>query len=357
MRVPPVVKVLIKRAFILFLMALAATYITIVVANAGGYVDKIKISEIEFSVSQKIMNNPQYRELSPTEKTELIKKLVQLEIKRQGLDQPFIIRSFRYLWDAITLNLGRAERMTSDSGSKYVRIIILERLPQTVLLFTTATIINFFIGLFGGLVLSRKFGSLIDKLVIYLSPTSAIPGWFYGIFLILIFYSWLHILPPSGMVDYPPPSDPIAYALSVLKHMILPLASWIIANFFIGIYYNRTFFLLYSTEDYVEVAKAKGLPPRQIERRYILRPALPPIITNFAFAVVFSWSGAIITETVFGWPGLGLTFYRAINMFDVPVIVGITVVLAYLIVITVFILELVYGLVDPRIRAGLGETL
>ncbi len=357
MRVPPVVKVLIKRAFILFLMALTATYITIVVANAGGYVDKIKISEIEFNISQKIMNDPQYRELSPTEKTELIKKLVQLEIKRQGLDQPFIIRSFRYLWDAITLNLGRAERMTSDSGSRYVRIIILERLPQTVLLFTTATIINFFIGLFGGLALSRKFGSLIDKLVIYLSPTSAIPGWFYGIFLILIFYSWLHILPPSGMVDYPPPSDPIAYALSVLKHMILPLASWIIANFFIGIYYNRTFFLLYSTEDYVEVAKAKGLPPRQIERRYILRPALPPIITNFAFAVVFSWSGAIITETVFGWPGLGLTFYRAINMFDVPVIVGITVVLAYLIVITVFILELVYGLVDPRIRAGLGETL
>ena len=357
MRVPPVVKVLIKRAFILFLMALAATYITIVVANAGGYVDKIKISEIEFSVSQMIMNNPQYKELSPAEKTELIQKLVKLEIKRQGLDQPFIIRSFRYLWDAITLNLGRAERMTSDSGSRYVRIIILERLPQTVLLFTTATVINFFIGLFGGLALSRKFGSLIDKLVIYLSPTSAIPGWFYGIFLILIFYSWLHILPPSGMVDYPPPSDPIAYALSVLKHMILPLASWIIANFFIGIYYNRTFFLLYSTEDYVEVAKAKGLPPGQIERRYILRPALPPIITNFAFAVVFSWSGAIITETVFGWPGLGLTFYRAINLFDVPVIVGITVILAYLIVITVFILELIYGLVDPRIRAGLGESL
>ncbi len=354
---PPVVKVLIKRALILFVIVLIATYITILVANVGGYIDELKKKEIEFQVAQAVQNNPQYKDLSPTEKTALIKKLAQVEIKRQGLDQPFIIRSFRYLWDAITLDLGRAEKMTSDSGSRSVRIIILERLPQTILLFTTATVINFFIGLFGGLSLSRKFGSFLDKLVIYLSPTSAIPGWFYGIFLIMIFYTWLHVLPPGGLVDYPPPPDPVGYVLSVLKHMILPLLSWIVSSFFIGIYSNRTFFLLYSTEDYVEVAKAKGLPPRQIERRYILRPALPPIITQFAFAVVFSWSGAIITETVFNWPGLGLAYFQAINLVDVPVIVGITVVFGYLIAATVFILDILYGLVDPRIKAGLGEAL
>lgn len=357
MRIPSIVKVLLKRAFILFLVVLIATYITILIANIGGYMDELKKKEIELHVAQAIRNNPQYRELSPLEKTELIKKLTQIEIKRQGLDQPFFIRSLRYLWDALTLDLGRAERMTSDSGSRSVRIIILERLPQTILLFTTATVISFFIGLFGGLALSRKFGSFWDRLTIYLSPTSAIPGWFYGIFLILIFYTWLHVLPPGGMVDYPPPPDPLGYALSVLKHMVLPLLSWIIASFFIEIYSNRTFFLLYSTEDYVEVAQAKGLPPSQIERRYILKPALPPIITSFAFAVIFSWSGAIITETVFNWPGLGLAYYNAINIVDVPVIVGITVVFGYLIAATVFILEIVYGLVDPRIRAGMGETL
>ncbi len=357
MAFPKVAKVMIKRAFILFLMVLVATYITVIVANAGGYIDKIEISSIKLKISQTVNGNPAYKGLSLEERQKLIDKLSQIEIRSRGLDQPFLIRSFRYLWKAITLDLGRATVLTSDSGSRSVRIIILERLPQTILLFTTATVINFFIGLFGGLYLSRKFGSFWDKLVIYLSPTSAIPGWFYGIFLILIFYTWLHVLPPGGLVDYPPPTDSIAFFLSVLKHMILPLASWVIASFFIGIYSNRSFFLTYSTEDYVEVAKAKGLSPRQIERRYILRPALPPIITSFAFAVVFSWSGAIITETVFNWPGLGLTYYRAIGVFDVPVIVGITVVFAYLIAATVFLLELIYGIVDPRIRAGQGGGL
>ena len=244
--------------------------------------------------------------------------------------------------------------MTSDSGSQQVRIIILERLPQTILLFTTATVLNYIINLTLGLYLSRNYGSWFDKLVIYLAPTSVIPGWFYGIFLIMIFASWLHILPYGGLVDVPPPRDPVLYFLSVLKHMILPLSSWVISNFFLGVYGSRTFFLIFSTEDYVEVAKAKGLPPRQIELKYILRPALPPIITGFALSIIASWGGAIITETVFNWPGLGLVTYQAIAYFDIPVIVGITVIYAYLLAITVFILDMIYGFLDPRIKVGKG---
>lgn len=352
MRLPPLARVLITRALVLFLMVVVVTYLTILIANAGGYVDEILISEIRFNIAQAVNANPLYRGLSVEERNQLIERLVMNEIRRRGLDQPFPIRSLMYLWNALTLDLGRSMFMTSDTGSRLVRLIILERLPQTILLFTTATVIIFLIGLFGGLYLSRNFGSLLDKITVYLSPTSAIPGWFYGIILILIFYSYLHVLPPGGMVDYPPPEDPIQYFLSVLKHMILPVSAWVVSSFFIEIYYNRSFFLTYSTEDYVEVAKAKGVPPSQIERRYILRPALPPIITSFAFAVVLSWSGAIITETVFNWPGLGRTFAMAIGFFDVPVIVGITVVFAYLIAATTFILEIIYGIIDPRIRAG-----
>jgi len=352
MKIPPLAKVLIKRGFVLFLMVIIVTYLTILIANAGGYVDEILISDIKFNVAQRVSANPLYKGLSIEERNKLIERLVENEIRLRGLDQPFPIRSLIYLWNALTLDLGRSMYMTSDTGSRLVRLIILERLPQTILLFTTATVIIFFIGLFGGLYLSRNFGSFLDKLTIYLSPTSAIPGWFYGILLILIFYSYLHVLPPGGMVDYPPPEEPVAYFLSVLKHMILPVMAWVISSFFIEIYYNRSFFLTYSTEDYVEAAKAKGVPPSQIERRYILRPALPPIITSFAFAVVLSWSGAIITETVFNWPGLGRTLAMAIGFFDVPVIVGITVVFAYLIAATTFILEIIYGIVDPRIRAG-----
>jgi peptide/nickel transport system permease protein len=121
---------------------------------------------------------------------------------------------------------------------------------------------------------------------------------------------------------------------------------------FIGIYNWRTFFLIYSSEDYVEMAKAKGLPDRDIERRYILRPTLPTIITNFALLLIGLWTGAIITETVFLWPGLGRTYFRAIGLYDVPVIVGLSIIYAYLLAITVFLLDFFYALVDPRVKIG-----
>ena len=343
-------KFAIKRGLILFFTAVIAVYLTILIANMGGYIDKIVMSELRISIAMKVRQNPEYRGLPASEINKLIEARFRAEVKRLGLDQPFLIRSARYLYDALTLNLGRAMYMTSDSGSRQVRIIILERLPQTVLLFTTATVLNFLVHLFLGLYLSRNYGSFLDKLVIALAPTSSIPGWFYGIFLIIIFASWLHILPYGGLVDYPPPEDPFSYALSVLKHMTLPLMSWVVASFFLGVYSSRTFFLIFSTEDYVEVAKAKGLPPRDVELKYILRPSLPPIITGLALSLIGSWSGAIITETVFNWPGLGLVTYQAIQYFDVPVITGITVIYAYLLAATVLILDVIYGILDPRIK-------
>ena len=176
--------------------------------------------------------------------------------------------------------------MTSDSGSKEVRLILLERLPATCLLMGTSELSLFFVSVFLALSLSRRYGSLWDKLVITLSPTSAAPPWFYGIFFILIFAALLKMLPFGGMVDSPPPANPVDFALSVLKHLILPASALIISSLFLSIYNWRTFFLIYSSEDYVEMAKAKGLPARDVERRYILRPTLPTIITNFALLLI-----------------------------------------------------------------------
>jgi peptide/nickel transport system permease protein len=154
------------------------------------------------------------------------------------------------------------------------------------------------------------------------------------------------------MVDSPPPSNPVDFGLNILKHLILPGSSLIISSLFLSIYNWRTFFLIYSSEDYVEMAKAKGLTARDVERRYILRPTLPTIITNFALLLITVWTGAIITETVFLWPGLGRTLYRAIGLYDTPVIVGSTIIYAYLLAITVFLLDFVYALVDPRVKVG-----
>jgi peptide/nickel transport system permease protein len=172
------------------------------------------------------------------------------------------------------------------------------------------------------------------------------------LWLILIFAGLLHLLPFGGMVDIPPPTDTAAYATSVLRHLILPVAGIVIGSICLSIYSWRTFFLIYSSEDYVEMAKAKGLTSGMIQRRYILRPTLPPIITGFSFMLISLWQGAIILETVFNWPGLGRLLYSAIGSQDTPVIVGTVVIYGYLLALTVFVLDIVYALIDPRVKVG-----
>jgi peptide/nickel transport system permease protein len=343
------------RVITLFITVVIAVYLTIMIANMGGYVDEIQRGQIQESVGMALAQDPAFRALSAAERQSLMAAQIAIREKNLGLDQPFMVRSVRYLTGALTLNLGRALQMTSDSGSKMVRNIILERLPPTLVLFGVSDIFLFILTVLIALSLSRRYGSFIDKLFITLSPTSAAPGWFYGIFLILIFAAVLHVLPFGGMVEAPPPANKLLYALSLLKHMVLPVMALTISITFINAYSWRTFFLIYSSEDYVDMAKAKGLTSRNIERSYILRPTLPTIITSFALLMIYAWTGAPIFETVFTWPGLGRALFTAIGLFDVPVIVGSTIIFAYLLVITVFLLDIVYALVDPRVKIG-GES-
>jgi len=334
----------------LIVTVIIGLYLTILIANMGGYVDQIRRSQIREDVNMRAANDPAMRKLAPEVRAELIEETIRLQEKRLGMDKPFIVRSFGYLKDAITLNLGRALNMSSNSGSNSVRLIILERLPSTLLLFGVADLFIFFFSLIVALILSRQYGSFLDKLLVALTPLSSAPGWFFGIFLILIFASVLKVLPFGGMVDSPPPEEFSAYVLSLLKHLILPVTAMTISQVFLNIFSWRTFFLIYSSEDYVDMAKAKGLTDRDVQRRYILRPTLPTIITSFSLMVINIWVGAPIFETIFNWPGLGQTAFRAVGLFDTPVIVGNTVIFSYLLAITVFILDFVYALVDPRVK-------
>jgi len=340
-------------------MAITVTigvYLTIMIANMGGYVDTIMRAEIRDNTTQSMLANPNNRSLDRAVLQKLIQDRIASQEERLGLNKPFAIRSINYLRNSLTLNLGRALNMTSDNGSKEVRLILLERLPATLLLTGSSELILFFASVFIALSLSRKYGSWLDKLTIAFSPTSAAPPWFYGIFFILIFAAIFKVLPFGGLVDSPPPDNSIDYGLSVFKHLILPASAVIVSSIFLSIYNWRTFFLIYSSEDYVEMAKAKGLPARDVERRYILRPTLPTIITNFALLVITLWTGFTITETVFLWPGLGITLFRAIGLYDTPVIVGSTIIYAYLLAFTVFLLDFVYALVDPRVKVGSGSS-
>lgn len=338
------------RLFGLFVTVLVGVYLTIFIANMGGKVDELRIVQIRSQIAEAVRADPAFFDLPAEERTRLVEGQVKMEIERLRLDQPFIQRSFDYLYQAMRLNLGRAEHMHSDAGSRQVYDIIVERLPATLLLFGTANFLIFFSSLFIALRLSRRYGSVLDRTVIGLAPSSAAPGWFYGIFLILIFAFVVPILPPGGMVEAPPPEGRLAYAASVLKHMILPVSAMFISSIFIAIYSWRTFFLIHSSEDYVEMARAKGLPDSAIERRYILRPTLPPIVTSFALMLIGLWGGAIILERVFNWPGLGTLLFTAIGQRDTPVILASVVIFAYLLALTVFLLDVIYAVLDPRVK-------
>jgi peptide/nickel transport system permease protein len=345
-----VAKYMVVRVLMLAVTVAIGVYLTVLIANMGGYVDEIRRGDIRETISQRVLTDPTLKALDVATRTRRVEEMIALEEHRVGLDRPFAVRSFGFLKNALMLNLGRASYMSSDAGSRQVRNIILERLPATLLLTGSASMFNFFITVAVGLSLSRKYGSKMDKFIIGMSPTSAIPA--YSLFLILVFAAWLGWLPYGGMVSAPPPEEPILYALSLLQHMILPVMAWTIAGFFGATYGYRTYFLIYSSEDYVDMAKAKGLSDKNIERRYVLRPTLPNIITTFAFLLIGAWSGAPIFETVFNWPGIGRITLTAVNLYETSVIVGTTVVFSFLLAITVFILDFVYAVVDPRVKIG-----
>ena len=342
------------RLAMLFIAVTIGVYLAILIANMGGYVDEIRRGQISEGVAMMISMDRDMQRLSQEERSVFIKEMIRLEEQRLGMDRPFVIRSFAYLGNALSLNLGRAEQLTSDSGSRQVRLIILERLPSTLYLFAVAQLTLFFLAVTVALALSRRYGSKIDRVLVGLAPLSAAPGWFYGLFLILIFAALLGILPFGGMVSAPPPQGAFAYFLSLLRHLVLPVSAIVMSAVFLSIYSWRTFFLIFSSEDYVEMAKAKGLTSGMIERRYVLRPTLPTIVTSFALTLIGLWTGGIVLETVFSWPGLGRLLYQAIGQYDTPVIIGSTVIYAYLLAGTVFLLDFIYALIDPRVKVGAG---
>jgi len=348
---------MVLKAVLLLITLVIGLYLVILIANMGGRLDEVRKAEIRLNVATGVYMNPENQGLDASTLRKMTDALCEVQFRRYGLDRSFWIRSVDYLTTALTLNLGRSEAISSDSGSREVRRILAERLAPTVLLFATANLLLFFGAIVMALSLSRRYGSALDKAVVGLAPLSAAPGWFYGIFLILLFAAVLRFLPWGGMVKAPPPKDTLEYALSLLKHMILPVTAIAISVFFASVYSWRTFFLIYSSEDYVELAKAKGLSSRAIQQRYILRPTLPTIVTSFMLMLISTWMGQIILETVFNWPGLGRQYLTAVNLNDTPVIVGTLVIFGYLLALTVFLLDFIYALVDPRVRvAGGGRS-
>lgn len=346
------VRYLAKKAVFLVVTLLIALYLTVVIANFGGYVDNLLRAQARFDATRGCLQDPACVRLPSDQRNATIEDTYQSIVQSRGLNEPFLTKSIHFTWDLLNFRLGHALVLRDVQLSDDVGSIIMERLPRTILLFTSASLISAAMGIWLGLRMARKALSLLDRgLTIVSITTTVVPPWVFGILFILVFAFGLNLFPAGGLVSVPAKTDPLAYALDMVYHMALPALALILSSFGSWAYTTRNLVLQIMDEDYVYAARARGLPERTILRRYVLRAASPPTVTSLALTVIASWQGAIITETVFGWPGLGRLFFEAIGTLDAPVVIGLTAVYAYLLVITVFVLDLIYGLLDPRVKA------
>jgi peptide/nickel transport system permease protein len=363
-------KYLLARSASILVTIFIGVFITVVIANRGGQIDATIRQEVQLRVQQESpLANIWYYDLSP-ENQAAIDALTQKYEREAGLSLSFLPRHLLWTVKALGLGLGKNIRVSGAPGSYYsspgAAHIILADLPHTLMLIGAAFLLLFITGIPLALYLYRKHGSPLDRLFTLLAPVSSIPSWVMGVILVLIFAAGLQFLPPGGMYDSIPSSNAIMRVLIILKHMILPVMAIFLSMFFSCIYAWKTFFMLYANEDYVDLAKAKGLPDKLLEKQYILRPTLPYILTNFTLLLVSFWQMTMALEKVFNWPGIGRLYITSLPNFNgesmfsgvMPVVVGIVVLFAYILGVTVLVLDVIYALVDPRVRVGAeGQTV
>lgn len=224
--------------------------------------------------------------------------------------------------------------------------LIAQRMPVTASIAIGAAIVWLVFGVSGGVVSALRRGTLLDRgiMTIAIAGVSA-PAYLVGLLAILLFGFTLGIVPTSGYVALS--DDPVSW----FSHLVLP---WLTLAFINGAIYARLTrgqMLEVMSEDYIRTARAKGLGEGRVVVRHGLRNAMIPVVTIFGLDLGGLLGGAIITEKVFSMPGLGTLLISAVSTLDLQVVVGFTLFSAFLIVVANFIVDLVYGLIDPRVTA------
>lgn len=344
----------------ILLAVIVAVFLTIFVANLGGYVDDIVRSQIDQAVAARVQGG-WLRGMPADEKFQIVEQTIASWREAAGLNEPFLMRCLRWLGKGLLLDWGDARSASAFMPGKFstdVADVILYSLPRTLFIFGAANLLLFFVSIFLALALTRRIGSRLDRTFVALSPMSAAPAWVVGIMLNLVVFGLLGLTWRGGLVDAWPQEFKWEYVPELIRPLILPFLAIFISGLFQSVYVWRTFFMIHADEDYVEMARAKGLPPRIVERRYILRSVLPAVLTGLALLMVGLWQEVIALEQFFHVHGMGRLFRVALGYFDIPVILGLVVTFAYLLAITVFVLDLAYALVDPRVRVlGEGRTM
>lgn len=336
------------RVLVLAATVVSAVYLTIVIANLGGYVDEVIQTQIDFSLAMQVQAG-WLRDTPADERAAIIEATSAAMAEAAGLNQPFVLRSLRWLWDGLTLDWDQVSRSRNQADA--VRPIILDHLGRTALVFGSANLVLFGLTIGLALFLTRRYHGWLDRVFIFLSPLSAAPAWVYGVVLSVLFLR-LFSFSPGGTFDAWPDEFNLTYTWIVLKHLFLPFLAIVLSGLFQGVYAWRAFFLIYANEDYVEMAKAKGLSPGLVARRYVLRPALPALLTSLALMTMTLWQEVIALEMFFNVSGIGRLFIAALRAYNTPMIVGLVVTFAYLLAVTVLALDIVYVVADPRVRVG-----
>ena len=344
-------KYLAKRAITMFGVLMATLLITI--ALVGSNMDAILKQSVSLEIRQQVTNN---KNLVTSFKTpEQLDVYVQNQIKQRivalGLDQPWYTpqRLGLAMYKILTLDFGHAKFLTSDTGSSDVKDILLERLPRTILLFTTATVIVSLLGIILGAIAASKVNSLIDKITSgFAVISSSFPVWWVGLLMIFAF-AFMYPIFPARATPTIPVTDP-GYFGSLLYHMALPLITLVLIGFGSWAYLVRNFLVGILQEDFIIAKKTIGVGEKKILYSHALKNAAPPIITVLALSLSGSLGGAIISEAVFDWPGMGRLYYEAISVLDLPVIIGATYVLTAFFLVSIFVADILYGYFDPRVR-------
>jgi peptide/nickel transport system permease protein len=274
-------------------------------------------------------------------------------MKDLGLDKPLYIQFIIYLQNVLTLNLGY-----SFVAPRPVATIIAERLANTLVLMISGNILSILMAVSLGVIAAWKRGSKIDlgSLISALTLTSMPMFWVGGIIL-LIFSVRLDLFPMYGTtkIGFIHPNF-LSYLGDYLHHLFLPMITMALVSFGGLFLIMRNSLMDVFSEDYILTAQAMGLSDRTIIFKNALKNAMLPLITIIAIRIGFMFSGSILTETVFSWPGLGYTIYQAVEWRDYPILQGTFLIITILVVISSFVAELIYGYIDPRIRTGASSS-
>jgi peptide/nickel transport system permease protein len=252
--------------------------------------------------------------------------------EKLGLNRPLVVQYGAYMLQTARLDLGESIRMPQPAIG-----LVAERLPTTAKLALTAIVIAVLIAFPLGIVAALRPGGLIDGIVSIVSLLGqSIPGFWLGIMFILIFARSLRLLPSAGDES--------------LSSLILPSVT--VALPLVGVLTRlvRSGLLDVLDEDYIRTARAKGLTPRTVMWRHAIRNMLIPVITVVGLQIGTLLGGAVITETVFAWPGVGLLLIDAITNRDYPLVQAAILFITFAFILINFLVDLSYGLLDPRIR-------